>query len=169
MDNTRYIDLNTFEVVDFPNGYIPCDKEIVDIIAILNKKGYVTKASCAGHNVCEFCLDERETDIQQLDEIKNNPGYRICRVENNKIYFKGEIVGRCTYIWFCEKYDFDTIPQGFNYYDDGNLCKIVNYYKDDECIERKSNEELKEELNSNWNSLREWAINLKDNKNIKER
>ncbi len=155
--------MSTFEVVDLPSGYIPCDKEIADVIAILNKKGYETKASCAGHNNCIYATEEIEADIQKLDKIKNNPGYRICRIENNKIYYKGEIVGGCSYIWFCKRYEFNNIPQGFKYDDDGNLFKLLNYYKDDECFKRKSNKELEDELKSNWNSLREWALNLKDN------
>jgi len=127
MDNLRYIDLKTYEILDNPVGYIPCDKEISDIIALLNKKGYITKSSCAGHNHISY---------------------------NNGI----EILGESTYIVFDKNYDFSNLPEEFTY-ENGHLYKLVDYY-DDASTNRKTSKEIENELNNNWNSLRNWANKL---------
>ena len=46
----KYINLKNYETSFDIDGYIPCDPEIIDAIAILNQKGYKTLYSCAGHN-----------------------------------------------------------------------------------------------------------------------
>ena len=52
MDHNSIIDRETFEVFehaeDYPKAFI-CDKRIAPSVALLNKKGYKTIASCSGH------------------------------------------------------------------------------------------------------------------------
>lgn len=49
MDNFRFINLETYEITENPENYIYADKDIVETIAVLNKKGYKTTSSCSGH------------------------------------------------------------------------------------------------------------------------
>ena len=57
MDDKSIISKDTFEVFkheeDCPYAFI-CDKRIAPTIALLNKKGYSTFASCGGHYKNEF-------------------------------------------------------------------------------------------------------------------
>lgn len=57
MDHNSIIDRETFEVFehaeDYPKAFI-CDKRIAPSIALLNKKGYKTIASCSGHYRLEW-------------------------------------------------------------------------------------------------------------------
>lgn len=163
MDNYRYIDLKTFEVLEDCPLYIHCDKDIADIIAILNKKGYKTKASCAGHNKLEYTIDEYSDDISNLEEIEISTINRITRIDEEKVYYKAEILGVSTYISFLEKYNFTSIPDGFVYDEKDNLLfKMLYYYLDDDCVTRKSDVDIENELKSNWKALREWALSLEE-------
>ena len=45
-----FINKKTFEIKDELEEYIYCDFEISKIISELNKKGFKTLYSCAGHN-----------------------------------------------------------------------------------------------------------------------
>ena len=57
MDHNSIIDRETFEVFehaeDYPKAFI-CDKRIAPSVALLNKKGYKTIASCSGHYRLEW-------------------------------------------------------------------------------------------------------------------
>ena len=161
MDNFRYIDLNTFEIFDNPKGYIPCDNEIADIIAILNKKGYKTVASCAGHNVIEYSVESEIRNISELDEIKKMSDFKVCDIVDDKIYVKSEIISASTYIAFEENYIFDELPNNFIYKDKW-LGKMIDYYNED-ITSRKSDDDINNELKNNWSVLRKWANGLKYN------
>lgn len=161
MDNYTYIDLNTFEITNSPKGYIHCDKEIADIIATLNKKGYKTTASCAGHNEIIYDLENQIKDIHELDRIKNDSCFKIYDIVDDKIYVKCEIVGASTYITFDKDYNFEKIPKGFRY-ENKWLGKFIDYYNEDITVRRKD-DEIENELKNNWCILREWANKLKYN------
>ncbi len=45
-----FINKKTFEITDELEDYIYCDYELRYIIRELNRKGYKTSFSCAGHN-----------------------------------------------------------------------------------------------------------------------
>ena len=57
MDKNSIIDKESFEVCtnaeDHPKVFV-CDKLIAPAVALLNKKGYKTFASCSGHYKIEF-------------------------------------------------------------------------------------------------------------------
>ena len=61
MDHNSIIDRETFEVYehaeDYPKAFI-CDKRIAPSIALLNKKGYKTLASCSGHYRMEWATQK---------------------------------------------------------------------------------------------------------------
>lgn len=46
---TKYINTENFEVIENPT-FFEVDEEIAEAVCILNKKGYKTQYSCAGHN-----------------------------------------------------------------------------------------------------------------------
>ena len=50
---SKFISPN-FEVVDSIPGYFEVDDDIALVIALLNKKGYITTYSCSGHNKIEY-------------------------------------------------------------------------------------------------------------------
>ena len=74
MDKNSIIDKATFEVCthaeDHPKVFV-CDKPIAPVIALLNKKGYKTVASCSGHYKIEF-YEYLNEDIKYLDEYKSD-------------------------------------------------------------------------------------------------
>ena len=161
MDNFRYNSLDNFEIFDSPKGYIPCDKEIADIVAILNRKGYKTVASCAGHNVIVYDMENKIRDIGELDRIKENPDFKIYDITDDKIYVKNEIIGASTYIVFEENYIFDELPDNFIYKDKW-LGKMIDYYNEN-MTSRRRDYDIDDELKNNWCALRKWANELKYN------
>lgn len=168
-DNLRYIDLKNYKVVDEPQGYIPCDKEIADVIAILNQKGYKTFASCAGHNRIDF-TPICSCDISHLEQIKNDKSFRISKITENEILYRTEVLATSTHISFEKDYNFENIPIGFELKKSKNfarpvLCKMIYFYDENSTI-RRSDDEIDKELNDGWKALYEWAKNLKDIKNI---
>ena len=74
MDKNSIIDKETFEVYtyaeDHPKVFV-CDKMIAPAVALLNKKGYKTFASCSGHYKIEF-YEYFDEDIKNLEEYQNN-------------------------------------------------------------------------------------------------
>lgn len=54
MSLIAFINKNTFEVKDELDEYIYSDYEIRNVIACLNRKGYKTSYSYAGHNEVAF-------------------------------------------------------------------------------------------------------------------
>lgn len=78
MDHNSIIDRNTFTVYehaeDYPEAFI-CDKPIAKAVALLNKKGYKTVASCSGHYYVNYSTDKAHTYIlfDKVYEFKNLP------------------------------------------------------------------------------------------------
>ena len=81
MDKNSIIDKESFEVCtnaeDHPKVFV-CDKLIAPTVALLNKKGYKTFASCSGHYKIEF-YEYLNEDIKNLDEYQKY-GYHINRI-----------------------------------------------------------------------------------------
>lgn len=142
MDNLKFIDTNTWEVIDEPNNLIHVDKDIAETIAILNKKGYKTKASCSGHPKIELTLL-----LNKREKLKNYfyPIEVEYIKELDKVLFYSLVEKVDTYIMFEEVYHFDVLPKGFKYEHQKIENNIV--YKNDkkigilksESIENKEN------------------------------
>lgn len=57
-----------------------CDKMIAPAVALLNKKGYKTFASCSGHYKIEF-YEYFDEDIKNLEEYQNNERIIIKKIK----------------------------------------------------------------------------------------
>jgi len=160
MDNRyKFINLKTFEISDTPGDFIMVDAEIVDIVAILNSKGYQTYASCAGHNKMVFTetLECSKDDFNKY--LAKEPSVKIMEETEDKIFYKSECLGMNTYIAFKEDYDFSFIPEGFSYDNEKNLIyRMINFYNGKQ---RRKDKDIEDELKNNWYILNKWALELK--------
>lgn len=163
MDNLQFIDTETWELIDEPESVIHADKDIAETIAILNKKGYKTRASCSGHTRYELTpwFDKKEN-------LKNYPVVvGIEESENSdQVNFYILQTGYSTYVSFSEIYEFEILPEGFRYeVDDNEHCTIRKRLKLlDDNNKICSMEEVSNRLKNTNKSLLEWAKTLKNNK-----
>lgn len=88
MDYNVLIDKKTYEVYDdYPDAFI-CDKDIAYSIAQLNKKGYRTISSCAGH--CKFGFTEQNNvDIEFLQQTQNDKHFIIREIKKRRFRLFG--------------------------------------------------------------------------------
>lgn len=169
MDRNSIIDRTTFEVFthaeDCPYAFV-CDKRIAPVIALLNKKGYDTYACCGGHYE-GGCSERLNVDLSFLKEAQDNPGYfiREIREDGFDCYVENRLAR--IYILFRNKYNFDTVPEGFSIdYDEykGNervmIECIVDYF--DENNHKKKRSTIENELDKYCNELVCWAKSLPD-------
>ena len=171
MDKNSIIDKTTFEVCthaeDHPKVFV-CDKSIAPVIAILNKKGYKTYASCSGHYRIEF-YEYFDEDISKLKEYKQDNRIIIRKIKDNSFDYWKEVDKTILYILFANKYELNNLPSEFKLYtDDGSdhlrtyiECEISYYDKNNE--HRKIGDVLKE-IDDKCQLLKEWAENLPINK-----
>lgn len=146
--NHKYIDKNTFEIVD---NVFEVDEEIAETISILNKKGYYTEYCCGGH-----IKDPRVYEMYKLDnedeEIKF--GYVVDKSDKVDVLLPQTFAG--IYIKFRDKINFK-IPDGFTLYEDDTIDKVIDFYCDGK---KKSWKEIDKELDNARKILLDWANNL---------
>jgi len=172
MDHNSVIDRESFEVTlhaeDHPKVFI-CDKTIAPVVALLNKKGYTTIASCGGHYKIEF-YEYLNEDIKYLEEYKNDDKIIIKKIKDNGFDYWQEVDQTHIYILFDKVHVFDNLPDCFELDDDEDskirTCMrcIINYY--DENNKRKKFSEVMKEIENKCKLLEKWAEKLPD---IKER
>ena len=171
MDDKSIIDRNTYKVYehaeDYPDAFI-CDKRIAPVIALLNKKGYSTFASCGGHYKNEF-YEWFNEDISNLESLIKDTKVIITEVRDNSFDYISWIDKTMIYILFNDKYDFEALPEGFELYekqDDNRSCIqcFVSYY--DQNNKRKKRNIVEKELNEKINKLNEWVKKLPDKKGM---
>ena len=157
MDNTKYIDTDTWEICDNPKNYITVDRGIAKTICVLNKKGYITKSSCEGHHNIRF-VDVDEVDITYLDEFKNDPRAIIKETRDDSFDYWTEVCGTSIYVVFKDKYEFASIPEGFKLEDGNCLRHNIEYY--DKNLKRRNIPSINEEIKKYNKLLYEWASKL---------
>lgn len=155
MNNQKFINKETWDIVDELDDYIPVDSKIAKTIGILNKKGYVTKSSCAGHHDIRF-IDIDEADISLLEEFKRDSKVIIRDVHDDDFDYWMEIPGSVIYIVFADNYKLPSIPEGF-VLDGDTLKHNVEYYNNDI---RRSIPLINEEINKYNKILESWASSL---------
>lgn len=168
MDNFSIIDKNTYEVFkheeDCPYAFI-CDKALAPTVALLNKKGYETFASCSGHYKSEF-YEWFDEDISNLEEYQKDKNIIITEIRENNFDYMSIVDKTLTYILFSKKYEFDSIPEIFEFYKDeyDRTCiqSWINYY--DENNKRKKRSIVEKEIEQRCNILKEWVNKLPDMK-----
>jgi len=162
-----FINKNTYEIKDELEEYIYCDYEISYTIANLNKKGYKTDYSCAGHNEMGLLWPIHKLPISELDEYlkeaKNDKALHFISKDNEYFYHKDEKVKTYIYISFQEDYKFKEYPEGFDYeLYNGNsyISKEIEYFTDNEHTKRKTDSEVYKELSEAQSALKEWVDKL---------
>lgn len=173
MDYNSIIDRETFEVTlhaeDHPKVFI-CDKTIAPVVALLNKKGYITFASCGGHYKIEYweCFNE---SLKYLKEYQKDEKIIIKKIKDNGFDYWQEVDKTRIYILFDKDYQFNNLPDDFEISNNDGLshsrtcieCEI-NYY--DNNNERKTFSAVMKEIENKCKLLEKWAKELPD---IKER
>ena len=162
-----FINKENFEVKDELENYIYCDYDIRNIIAKLNKKGFETKFSCAGHNEVGLLWPVHKLPIDNLEEYLKDAKVdkSLHFIGKNKDYFyhKDEKVFTCIYISFAKDYQFSTLPEGYNYElvnGKSYISKIIDFYLDKEHTKVKSDIQIDEELTTARNQLEAWVDSL---------
>ena len=106
---SKYLDI---EKLEYSDKIIEIDDDIAEAILELNKKGYTTFSSCAGHSQIEFypCY----LPIDEKDKI--NPKTHIIFDESDTtVYSVLPSISTYCYIKFDKGYNFNSIPKGFEY------------------------------------------------------
>ena len=167
MSLIAFINKKTFEIKDELEEYIYCDYEIRNVIAILNKKGYRTNYSCAGHNEVGLFWPIHKEDINYLEdyleESKTDKDLHFVKKDSNYFYHKDEKVATYTYISFVDDYKFKVYPNDFIYElieEKSYLSKRIDFYKDNNHTIRKTDSEIYNELESTIVELEKWAKEL---------
>lgn len=162
-----FINKNTFEIKDELDEYIYCDYEIRNVIAILNRKGYKTAFSCAGHNDVGLLWPIHKEDINKLDEYlneaRNDKSLHFIEKDNEYFYHKDEKTATYPYISFQHNYNFQKHPRNFKYElveNKSYLSKKIDFYKDKNHTIRKTDVEIYTELEQTYSDLEKWANEL---------
>lgn len=167
MDKNSIIDKITFEVCthaeDHPKVFV-CDKLIAPVIALLNKKGYKTFASCSGHYRIEF-YEYFDEDITKLEEYRNNERIIIKKIKDDSFDYWKEIDKTLLYILFTDNYEFDNLPSEFKLYTNNGLdyprtCieYEISYYNENN--EHRKMMDVLNEIDNKCEKLKDWANKL---------
>jgi len=165
-----FINKKTFEIQDELEDYIYCDYEIRNIIADLYEKGYETNFSCAGHNETGLLWPTHRLPIadsdKYLEESKYDKALHFISKDDEYFYHKDEKVAAYIYISFKKAYNFKSFPKNFIYELVDNtsyISKKINFYKDKNHENRKSDNEINSELESSRLDLKKWVAKLSKN------
>ena len=159
MDKNSIIDKEIFEVCihaeDHPKVFV-CDKLIALAVALLNKKGYKTFASCSEHYKIEF-YEYLNEDIKNLEEYQKYDDVIIKKVRDNSFDYWLEVSKTENYILFAKEYKFDTLPEGFKveYDPRTHIWSEISFY--DENDEHRKRSDIQNEIEDKCNRLKEWA------------
>ena len=162
-----FINKKTFEIKDELEEYIYCDFEISKIISELNKKGFKTLYSCAGHNEIGLMWPTHKLPISEYESYKErskiDKSLHLVKKEKEYFYHKDEKTSTWIYISFSKNYNFHSIPLGFEYQlVNGNsyISKKIDFYFDDAHTIRKSDSQIDEELFLSRCELEKWVKTL---------
>lgn len=161
----KYIRYNGYKVED--NNCDNCfevDNKIANTIAILNKKGYYTVSSCAGHTK----YDDLEYEITK-EEYMTDPSYDVIEKTENGYKVKFEISQANIYIKFLDVSYLKFIPKDRAYKIIDNSVTYPLFLYNEGETEKKSKDVLLEEIKIVNQTLLDWAIDLPDLLEIKKK
>ena len=155
VDNNAYISLDNFDIIDKPLVFI-CDKEIAEVISILNKKGYKTTSSCGGHNENYLAFHHRNIDINDLENYKNDTNFVVGRIHNNSFEAFSRQEYTRVYIMFENAELLPSIPSFFE--KSKNIVEAKVSFEENGI--NKSDKEIEEDLIKCRTILKDWALQL---------
>jgi len=159
--NSSYEKTNTL----VENGF-EVDNQIADIIILLNKKGYNTINSCAGHykedtTYKETVLKNKITE-EEFFKYLSHYDLKFIDEDENNYYYEGKIIGESTYIMFEKDIVLPFYPEGFDFDEIGNdVSRKLIFYHDEEKGQNKKNQSIIDlEIKNAIKCLETWAIKL---------
>jgi len=161
MDNNVFIDTTTFDVVDSIPSVFIVDKKIATAVANLNMRGYITKASCSGHNEIKF-MEFANCDISFLEEVQKNKHCIVKEIRKDNFDYWAEVLGTSIYISFDDNYFFEYLPGGFEQEEDGTIRHTIEFYNNEMSNARRNSKEIDLEINMYCNKLTEWTKTLEN-------
>ena len=179
IDETAYINIETGEIVDYPEKFVHCDSLIAPVISVLNAKGYKTIASCQGHSQrltvsnkgkCKLYHDVPiEDQIRELlyEMYITHRIIVINSIDQEYINFEFVSDGTNVYIAFGEEYSFPSLPKDFTllrFRNGISISKFIRRDKEDGTMKTEG-EMYKEILLTNQELIR-WANTLEINKGV---
>ena len=162
MDHNSLINRKTYEICKHEEDckdYFICDKEIAPVISLLNKKGYITYASCSGHYKIEF-YEWFDEDIKNLKEYQNNPRIIIKNIKEKTFDYWSEVENTGVYILFKEQYKFDCIPEKFIEEISNNRTCISSKIEFYDESGKKSRKTIEKEIQEKCKILENWVEKL---------
>ena len=160
----KYIDLETFEIIDRVIPIFEVDEAIAEAILLLNKKGYKTLFCCAGHYVDSPIVMERYSKKNYSLAIMKDffaTGHMRPVKEDDKYYYSEccqQVLTNC-YVCFVEDIKLPFVPLGF--VQEGNVisCRI-DFFHDFLTDKKKTKKEIKAEFKTANENLAKWAKEL---------
>ena len=145
---------------------IEIDEELADVIITLNKKGYKTVYSCAGHYknaVIKEKLAKSECTKEQFQNFREEHQIPCFSEDENYFYYEYETLGTSSYIMFDKNIKLPFYPLDFYYDEADNTVRYnLDYYGDYKNLnsEKKSKTMIEQELALLVKNLTEWANKL---------
>ena len=152
-----YLSETTYEILEEKKGKcFPVDDLLVQVIQILNRKGYTTHFSCEGH---EYRAEEVSRFPDELSAERYGLGNMESMIElpNGQIevrYNLSPIKNTNLYIEVDGEVDFPDLPEGFVF----SCCRLRYYYP--HCVAVK---EFNREKTRIGKILLDWAKALPEN------
>lgn len=159
--NSSYERTNTL----VENGF-EVDEQIADIIILLNKKGYKTTNSCAGHykedTAYKEIVPKNTVTKEEFFKYLNQHDLKFLGEDENNYYYEGIILGEATYIMFDKDVVLPFYPEGFDFDEIGNdVSRRLPFYYDEEKAKNKKDQSIIElEIENAMKSLETWATKL---------
>lgn len=159
--NSSYERTNTL----VENGF-EVDEQLADTIILLNKKGYKTINSCAGHykddTVYKETVPKNTVTKEEFFKYLNQHDLRFLGEDENNYYYEGIILGEATYIMFDKDVVLPFYPEGFVFDETGNdVSRRLPFYHDEEKAKNKKEQSTIDlEIEIAIKSLEIWAMKL---------
>lgn len=159
----KYINYKSFDIEDKSTELnFEVDEMMAETISILNKKGYYTNASCAGHleyDPIKFNLPAKE--FKEFEKEASKSKYKILKQNDNEFLIEADVLGKNIYISFLNAKNITLIPKNPKYTKTDKVMKYLLYLVDENDNYREKDDVLNEIKEVNL-TLLNWAKDLPD-------